>query len=54
MQVVGIIIIVLGVIFAITVLGAAIGIPMIIQGVVITVLGTIYKDVKAIKEKMQK
>jgi len=53
LRVVGIIAIIIGIIFIITVLGAASGINMIVSGVSLFALGTIYNDVKEIKGKVK-
>lgn len=51
LKVVGVIVLILGVIFAVTILGLAVGVSMIVNGVVLFALGSIYDDVRDIKEK---
>lgn len=53
LKVVGIIVLVIGIIFTVTVLGAGIGIPMIVDGVILFALGSIYDDVREIKGKIK-
>jgi hypothetical protein len=53
LKVAGIIVLILGIIFTITLLGAPVGIPMIINGITLFALGTIYNDVREIKEKLR-
>jgi len=53
LKVVGVIVLILGVIFTITILGIGVGVSMIVNGVVLFALGSIYEDVRDIKEKMK-
>jgi hypothetical protein len=53
LKVVGVIVLILGVIFAVTILGLAVGVSMIVNGVVLFALGSIYEDVRDIKDKLK-
>jgi hypothetical protein len=53
LKVVGVIVLILGVIFTITILGIGVGVSMIVNGVVLFALGSIYEDVRDIKEKVK-
>ena len=53
LKVVGVIVLILGVIFAVTILGLAVGVSMIVNVVVLFALGSIYEDVRDIKEKIK-
>jgi hypothetical protein len=53
LKVVGVIVLILGVIFAVTILGLAVGVSMVVNGVVLFALGSIYEDVRDIKEKVK-
>jgi len=53
LKVVGIIVLVLGIVFTATILGVAVGISMIVNGVILFTLGSIYDDVREIKEKVK-
>ena len=53
LKVIGVIVLVLGIIFAVTILGLAVCISMIVDGVILFSLGSIYDDVREIKEKVK-
>lgn len=54
LKVIGIISIVIGIIFILTLIGAPVGVSIIIQGVVLFALGSIYDGVKEIQLKIKK
>ncbi len=53
LMLIGIVSLILGIVFTITVFGATVGIPMIIDGIVLYALGKVYNDVRDIKVKMK-
>ncbi|MEM2784438.1 MAG: EmrE protein [Nitrososphaerota archaeon] len=53
LKVFGIVAVVIGVIAFFTVIGAPMGIGLIVNGIVLIALGTIYNDVKEIKAKLK-
>ncbi|MCJ7790729.1 MAG: DUF5362 family protein [Candidatus Atribacteria bacterium] len=53
LKVIGIIVLAIGIIFTVTVLGAVVGISMILNGVILFALGSIYDDVREIKGKIK-
>lgn len=54
LKVFGILAIIVGIILTITIIGAAAGIPTIINGIVLFAIGAIYEDVKTIKEGLRR
>lgn len=51
---IGVIAIIVGVILLFTVVGAAVGVPLIFQGLIFFIIGHIYNDVKEIKRIVSK
>lgn len=51
---IGVIAIIVGVILLFTVVGAAVGVPLIFQGLIFFVIGHIYNDVREIKRMVSK
>lgn len=51
---IGVIAIIVGVILLFTVIGAAVGVPLIFQGLIFFIIGHIYNDVKEIKRMVSK
>jgi len=51
---IGVIAIIVGVILLFTVVGAAVGVPLIFQGLIFFIIGNIYNDVKEIKRMVSK
>jgi hypothetical protein len=45
----GVIAIIVGIILTVSVVGAAVGVPLIFQGLIFFIVGAIYNDVKEIK-----
>jgi len=54
LEVIGIIVMIVGVVLAATILGAAVGIPMIVQGILLFAIGSVYRNVKAIRKEIKK
>jgi hypothetical protein len=52
--VIGVIAIIVGIILLFSVIGAAVGIPLIFQGLIFFIIGRIYNDVKEIKRMVSK
>jgi FtsH-binding integral membrane protein len=53
LKVLGILVIIIGILLIVSVIGIAVGLPVIVEGVVLFALGSIYNDVREIKEKMK-
>ena len=53
LKVVGVISIIVGIIFVLTLIGAPAGVSIIIQGVVLFALGAIYDGVKELKTRLK-
>jgi uncharacterized membrane protein HdeD (DUF308 family) len=51
---IGVIAIIVGVILLFTVVGAAVGVPLIFQGLIFFIIGHIYNDVREIKRMVSK
>ena len=54
LEVIGIIVMIVGVVLATTILGAAVGIPMIVQGILLFAIGSVYRNVKALRKEIKK
>ncbi len=53
LKVIGVISIVVGIILSITLVGAVVGIPVLVDGIVLFAIGAIYQDIKDIKKKLK-
>ena len=53
LEIIGVVFIIIGVIITATVLGAAVGIPLLINGLTLFAVGAIYRTVKDIQKKIQ-
>jgi len=47
-------VIIIGIVLAATILGVGGGIPMIVQGIVLFAIGSVYRNVKAIRKEIKK
>jgi len=53
LETIGVICIVVGIILSVTILGAAVGIPTLINGIVLFAIGATYRTVKDIQKKIK-
>jgi len=52
--IIGAIAIIVGIILTVSVIGAAVGVPLIFQGLIFFIIGHIYNDVREIKRMISK
>ena len=52
LEIIGVVFIIIGVILTITILGAAIGIPTLINGITLFAIGATYRIIKDIQKKI--
>ena len=53
LEIIGVICIIVGIILSITVIGAAVGIPTLVDGIVLFAIGATYRAVKDIQKKLK-